>query len=415
MRRLLTEIGSPETLLPPVVHVAGTNAKGSVLALLRAMLEADGRRVHSYHSPPLLRFHECIRLATAYGLSADIADDQLADILTRVVAANAGQPLTSFEGETAAAMLAFSQTPADILLLETGLGGRLDATNVVPRPLLTVITPVDYDHVEMLGSTLAAIASEKAGIFRRDVPAVIARQHEEALSALRVSAATIGAPLFEHGQHWDAYEQHGRLVYQDENGLMDLPLPALTGRHQIDNAGTAVAVAQRLGALTPLEPAMATGLTRATWPGRLQSLSRGPLAAGLPPGSEVWVDGGHNAAAAAVVAQSMAELEERAPKSLHLILGMLTTKSPEAYLKPFRGLARSVAAIAVPDTSRAYAGSHTPDAIAEVAMKSGIYAKPAASLGDALQAIAGRANGKPVRVLICGSLHLAGTALREGA
>ncbi len=412
MHRLLSELGHPEQRLPPVVHVAGTNAKGSVLALLRAMLEADGRRVHSYHSPPLQRFHETVRLADAPGSSRDIADKQLTDCLGRVIAANAGAPLTSFEGETAAALLAFAETPADVLLLETGLGGRLDATNVVARPLLTILTPIDLDHVEFLGPTLPDIAGEKAGILKSGTPCVVGRQSLQALEKLREVAVTKGVLLSEHGQDWDAYEQHGRLIYQDESGLMDLPLPALAGRHQIDNAGLAVASAQRLGsALTPPESAISRGLTRVSWPGRLQPLSRTGLVAVLPEGSELWVDGGHNAAAAAVIAQAMAELEERAPKPLHLVLGMLRSKALEAYLRPFRGLARSVTGIEVPDVSRAYAGPYAPAEIAAAAQAAGIYAQPTASLQDGLAAIAVRANAKPVRVLVCGSLHLAGACL----
>ncbi len=411
MHRLLAALGHPEQRLPPVVHVAGTNAKGSVLALLRAMLEAGGRRVHSFHSPPLRRFHETVRLADAPGSSRDIGDDLLTQCLGRVIAANAGAPLTSFEGETAAALLAFAQTTADVLLLETGLGGRLDATNVVARPLLTVLTPIDLDHVEFLGPTLADIAGEKAGILKPGVPCVVGRQPPEALEKLRSVAAAKRVRLFEHGQDWDAYEQHGRLIYQDESGLLDLPLPALIGRHQIDNAGLAVASALRLGPLIPTEAALAKGLARVVWPGRLQALGRSGLAAVLPEGSEVWVDGGHNGAAAAVVAQAMAELEERAPKPLHLVVGMLKSKQLDAFLKPFRGLARSVTGIEIPDASRAYSGPYAPADIAAAALAQGIYAQPALSLEDGLAAIAVRSNGKPVRVLVCGSLHLAGTAL----
>ena len=411
MRRLLTALGGPERRLPPVVHVAGTNAKGSVLALLRAMLQADGQRVHSYHSPALRRFHETIQLADAPGSSRDIDDGLLTGCLARVIAANAGAPLTSFEGETAAALLAFTETPADILLLETGLGGRLDATNVVARPLLTVLTPIDLDHVEFLGPTLADIAGEKAGILKPGVTCVVGRQQTEALEALRNVASAKRVPLFEHGQDWDAYEQHGRLIYQDESGLLDLPLPSLVGRHQIDNAGLAVAAASQLGGLAPSEAAIERGVTKAAWPGRLQPLARNGLVAVLPEGSELWVDGGHNAAAAAVVAQAMAELEERAPKSLHLVLGMLKSKQLEAFLRPFRGLARSVTGIEIPDVSRAYAAPYAADDIATAARTAGIYAQPTQSLQDGLAAIAVRANAKPVRVLVCGSLHLAGACL----
>ena len=406
MRRLLAALDHPEERLPPVIHVAGTNGKGSVVAFLRAVLEAGGRRVHSYQSPPLQRIAECIGLA-----GAEISDAYFADVLGRVLAANAGAPLTSFEGETAAALLAFAETPADLVLLETGLGGRTDATNVVAQPLLTVLTPIDIDHAEFLGPALTDIAAHKAGILKRGSLCVVGRQHVEALDRIRDIAARIGAPLFEHGQDWDAYEQHGRLIYQDESGLSDLPPPALHGRHQVDNAGLAVAAALKLGALRPADAAIARGLTQVRWPGRLQRLDTHGLAAVLPPGSELWVDGGHNAAAATVVAQAMAELEERSPKSLHLVVGMLKSKRPEAYLKPFAGLARSVTGIVPPDVTRAYAPPYRAAEIADVAMKLGVYARPANNLEDGLAAIAVRANAKPVRVLVCGSLHLAGSTL----
>ena len=412
MHRLLAALGHPEERLPPAVHVAGTNAKGSLIAFLRAMLEAGGRRVHSYQSPPLQRISECIRLAPSGGrASAEIAEAPFALVLARVLAANAGAALTSFEGETAAALLAFAETPADVLLLETGLGGRLDATNVVARPLLTVLTPIDIDHAEFLGATLAEIAGEKAGILKRGTPCVVGRQHTQALTRIREIAKRTGAPLFEHGQDWDAYEQHGRLVYQDEDGLLDLPLPSLVGRHQIDNAGLAVAAALRLGVLRPDDRALAHGLTHVSWPGRLQMLSRLGLAAVLPPGSELWLDGGHNAAAAAVIAQATAEMEERSAKPLHLVLGMLKSKSLEAYLRPFAGLARSVTGIVPPDVSRAYASPHAAAEIADAAQRLGVFAQPAAGLEEGLAAIAVRANAKPVRVLVCGSLHLAGSTL----
>ena len=415
MRRLLTALGNPEQHLPPVIHVAGTNAKGSLIAFLRAILEADGRRVHSYHSPPLHNLHECIRLASGAGASEAISETGLTKTLARVLAANASAPLTSFEGETAAALLAFAGTPADLLLLETGLGGRLDATNVVAKPLLTVLTPIGIDHVEFLGSTLSAIAAEKAGILKPDTPCIVARQQPEALDRLRAIAAALHVPLIEHGQEWDAYEQHGRLVFQDEGGLLDLPLPNLMGRHQIDNAGLAVAVALRMGVLAPGEKAIAKGLTQADWPGRLQRLPRNGLCAVLPEGSELWLDGGHNAASAAVIAQAMAEMEERVPKPLHLLLGMLQSKRLDAYLKPFRGVARSVTGIMLPDVSRAYAGSHLPSGIVRAAEAEGIFSQPANGIADALAAIAVRANAKPVRVLICGSLHLAGSSLAADA
>ena len=411
MHRLLGALGDPQLRVPPVVHVAGTNAKGSVIAFMRAVLEAGGRRVHCYVSPPLQSLHDCIRLAGEGGVSHDISELQLAAALSRVLVANAGAALTSFEGETAAALLAFAETPGDLTLLETGLGGRLDATNVMPAPLLTVLTPIDIDHAEFLGATLPKIAAEKAGILKPGRPCVVARQHPEVLDRIRGVAERLGVPLFEHGQDWDAYEQHGRLVYQDENGLLDLPLPALAGRHQMDNAGLAVAALLRLGTLSADERAIALGLARTVWPGRLQPLSSAGLCAVLPQGSELWLDGGHNAAAAAVIAQAMAEMEDKSPKALHLVVGMLKSKRLDAFLKPFGGLARSVTGILPPDLSRAYAGPYAPAEIVASAEAAGIFGQPAAGLEDALAAIAVRANAKPVRVLVCGSLHLAGSCL----
>ena len=335
--------------------------------------------------------------------------------MERVLAANNGASLTSFEGETAAALMVFAETPGDIVLLETGLGGRLDATNVVAHPLLTVLTPIDIDHAEFLGTTVAEIAGEKAGILKRGTACVVGRQHPEALERIRDIAKRSGAPLAEHGQDWDAYEQHGRLVYQDQNGLLDLPLPSLAGRHQIDNAGLAVAAAMRLGSLKPDDKAIGRGLTQTRWPGRLQMLSPLGLAAVLPAASELWVDGGHNAAAASVIAQAMGEMEERSPKPLHLVLGMLKSKRLDTYLKPFSGLARSVTGIVPPDVSRAYAPAYAAADIANAAQSLGVFARPAESLEAGLAAIAVRANEKPVRVLVCGSLHLAGSALAAEA
>jgi len=416
MHRLLSALGRPERELPAVVHVAGTNAKGSLIALLAAMLQAAGRRVHTYQSPALFRTSESIRLAgLAHAPNKEIDEAAFAKLLLRVLDANGGAPLTSFEGETAAALLAFAETPADLVLLETGLGGRLDATNVVDAPLLTVLTPIDLDHTDFLGAKLTEIAREKSGIIKSGSPCVVGRQHVEALTSIRQVASSVGAPLFEHGQDWDAYEQHGRLVYQDENGLLDLPLPSLVGRHQIDNAGLAVAAALRLGTLRPDDRAIARGLTNTSWPGRLQMLAPQGLAAVLPEGSELWVDGGHNGAAAAVIAQAMSEMDERSGKRLHLVLGMLKSKSLEAFLKPFAGLARSVTGLTLPDVSRAYAEPYEAGQIANAASALSIYAQPAANLEEGLAAIAVRANGKPVRVLVCGSLHLAGTCLAADA
>ncbi|MFO1170412.1 MAG: folylpolyglutamate synthase/dihydrofolate synthase family protein [Hyphomicrobiaceae bacterium] len=409
MRGLLASLGSPEQRLPPVVHIAGTNGKGSVLTLLRAMLEADGRRVHAYVSPPLRAVTEAVRLAVLPGVSRDIADDAFAGYLDRVLAASNTHPVTSFEAETTAAFLAFAETPADVLLLEVGMGGRLDATNVVATPALTILTPVGLDHQAFLGDTLAKIASAKAGIIKRGVPCVVARQEEEALDVIEAEASTLRAPLTIFGRDFDAYAQNGRLVYQDEDGLLDLPLPALAGPHQVENAGTAIAAALRLGDLRPSSEAIARGLRDVVWPGRFQPLPALLVRSGLAPGSELWVDGGHNRAAALAIAEALRRRNAARPLPLHLIVGMLASRDPRPYLEPLAPLAETIIAVPIPDTSRAYAASHTAAVIAEAARSLGARASEADGFEAALATLA--LAPTPIRVLIGGSLHLVGAVL----
>ena len=414
IERLLARMGSPHTRLPPVIHVAGTNGKGSTVAFLKAMLEAAGRRVHVYTSPHLVRFHERIALAGADGYSRPIAEDYLVDVLSRAEAINGGEPITFFEISTAAAFLAFAETPADALILEVGLGGRLDATNVIERPALTVITPVSIDHADKLGDTLAKIAFEKAGILKRGVMGVIALQEEDGRRTIEAEARARGAPLFLWGEHFEAFEQRGRLVYQSESQLMDLPLPALKGRHQIINAGTAIAAAQHLKSLGLTDKAIEQGLLTATWPARMQRLVGGPLPAQLgDDGSELWLDGGHNPAGGAALAQSLADLEERAPKPLYLVCGMMGHKDAEGFLHPFAGLARRIVTVPMP---KAHQETQAADTLAAIARGLGIASEAAASVPAALDRIRTLAEG-PVRVMICGSLYLAGhvLALQEGA
>lgn len=410
MLGLLEALGHPEQRLPPVVHVAGTNGKGSVIAFLRAMLEADDRRVSCYLSPPLGSLHDAIRLPGADGISGQISEEQLAAALGRVLAANAGAPLTSFEGETAAAFLAFAETPADVLLLEVGMGGRGDATNVVDRPAVSVLTPISLDHQGFLGGTLAGIARHKAGIIKRGRPCVVARQERQALDVIEAEADRLRAPLILFGRDFEGYGQHGRFIFQHEAGLLDLPMPVLAGRHQVENAAVAIAAGQQLGRLAPSERAIERGLATVRWPGRMQMLAHGGLASLLAAGSELWLDGGHNAAAAQQIAEAFAALEERSPKPLHLVLGMLRSKHPDAYLSHFVGLAASVTGIAIPDVSRAYAPSLTSSEIEEAAARLGLPASSSEDVEEGLAAIAASANG-PVRVLIAGSLHLAGHVL----
>jgi len=404
MWRLLGRLGHPERRLPPVVHVAGTNGKGSVIAYLRAMLEAAGLTAHVYTSPHLVRFHERIRLGRPEGGEL-VAEDRLTALLEECEVANGGEPITFFEITTAAALLAFARDPADYLLLEVGLGGRLDATNVVESPRLCVITSIDYDHQQYLGDTLALIAAEKAGILKPGVSAVVGPQPEEALAAIEFAARRVGAPLLVADRDWQAYEQHGALVYQDEAGLLDLPMPQLPGRFQIDNAGIAVAAARALGEPRLKAASVAQGLRSVRWPARLQRLGPGPLLDLLPPDAELWLDGGHNPSAGRALAQSLAEFDERVPRPLTLIVGMLRTKEPAGFFKPFAGLANRVITIAIPEEENALPA----EALREVAASQGLSADPAAGIADALSLAAGAET--PTRVVICGSLYLAGRVL----
>ena len=416
VERLLGKLGDPHKRLPPVVHIAGTNGKGSVTAYLKAIIEAAGARVHVYTSPHLVRFHERIELAGPGRRAAPIGEETLVDVLTRTQATNGSDDVTQFEITTAAAFLAFAEHPADVLLLEVGLGGRLDATNVVDHPVLDVITPISLDHAEKLGATLPKIAAEKAGILRAGVPAVISQQEPEAEDVIRAEALRLGTPLIVWGEHFDAYEQRGRLVVQLEELLLDLPLPGLVGRHQIVNAGTAVAAALRLAADLPQlgidERAIEQGLTSVRWPARMQRLDSGPLPSLLKSGSELWLDGGHNPAAGRALAQTMADLEERAPKPLHLIVGMMGLKDAGGFLSAFRGLASHVVTVPIPG---AHEAPHAPETLAETAREVGLRAESVADVATALKRTDAYAPG-PKRILICGSLYLAGhvLGLQEG-
>ncbi|GLO72984.1 bifunctional folylpolyglutamate synthase/dihydrofolate synthase [Phaeobacter italicus] len=392
--RLLGALDNPQEKLPPVIHVAGTNGKGSTQSMIRAGLEGMDKAVHAYTSPHLARFHERIRLAGSL-----ISEDHLTDILDECYRANGGEDITYFEITTVAGLLAFSRTPADYTLLEVGLGGRLDATNVI-TPELSIITPVSIDHEQFLGNTIAKIAAEKAGIIKRGVPVVVGPQHEDALEVIEATAARLGAPVLAYGQYWHVQEERGRLVFQDENGLLDLPLPALLGAHQIQNAGAALAALRHLGAD---EAACEAAMTNAEWPARMQRLKTGPLveAAG---DAELWLDGGHNAAAGIALADVLADLPKR---PTHLICGMLNTKDVKGYMAPLAAQAASLTAISIPDEINTLSAEET-----EAAAKSvGLEATTAANTMAALQAIL--AKDPTARVLICGSLYLAGHILRE--
>ena len=407
MQRLLARIDHPERKLPPVIHVAGTNGKGSTIAFMRAILEDAGHHVHVYTSPHLVRFNERFRLASEGGGKL-VGDDELRAAVEECECVNAGEPITVFEMTTAAGMLLFSRNPADVLLLEVGLGGRLDATNVVDAPLLSVITPVSLDHAEYLGDTIESVAAEKAGILKRGVRAVIGPQMPEALAVIERAAERLRAPLLIAGEQWNISEEHRRLVYQDDDGLLDLPAPKLIGRHQFVNAGIAVAALRASGLKIP-PAAYEAGLIKAEWPARMQRLTQGKLVTLAPPGSEIWLDGGHNPDGGRAVSVALADLEERAPKPLVMIIGMLGTKDFEGYLRSFSGLARRLYAVPVPDAERSLA----PKQIADAANNLGVPAETAADVEAALAAVTTMALDPPPRILIGGSLYLAGDVLRR--
>ena len=415
IERLLAALGHPERNVPPAIHVAGTNGKGSTVAFLRAIFEAAGLRAHVYTSPHLVRFHERIRVA-----GSPVAEDALAELLEECERANGAAPITFFEITTAAAFLAFARAPADVLLLETGLGGRLDATNVIV-PALCAITPVSLDHQHFLGDTLAAIAGEKAGILKRLVPAVVAHQEAGASAVIEARARALGAPLRRHGREWTAQPTPGGMVYRSAAQEWQLPTPALPGRHQVANAGLAAAIAEALEPRFGLTAAhVARGIGAAQWPARMQRLRHGPLVSLLPPGSELWLDGGHNPAAGRAIAAMLddagldaagldaAGRDAAGASGFHLVIGMLATKDAEGFLAPLIGRAASLSTVAVPGAE----ASLDAGELAAHARALGTTAEEAQGVGDAIGRIAARARG-PARVLICGSLYLAGTVLAE--
>jgi dihydrofolate synthase/folylpolyglutamate synthase len=408
--RLLASLGNPHLKLPPVIHVAGTNGKGSACAFARAMLEAQGLRVHVHTSPHLVRFHERIRLAGKL-----ISEEALVSLLEEVEEINQGREITFFEITAAAMFLAFSRYPADAVVLEVGLGGTYDATNVVPNPAMTVIQPVGMDHKEFLGDDLAGIAAEKAGIIKKGSPLVVGPQNEIARDVILAHADRLGVSVFEFGQDFVSRQEHGRMVYEDGTGLLDLPLPRLAGRHQIENAGVAIAALRHAGRGWGQDAAVERGLFTVEWPARLQRLHRGPLVDAAPKGAEVWLDGGHNPHGAEAVSRAMADMEEHGDRPLYLICGMLSNKDALGYLRSFNGLARHVVTVAIAGE----AGSMGAGALYDVARRAGLDAAPAEDLDDAMLQVTAwtRLDDQetPPRILICGSLYLAGKVLAENA
>jgi dihydrofolate synthase/folylpolyglutamate synthase len=399
--RLLDQLGRPQDRLPPVVHVAGTNGKGSVIAFLRAMLEAAGLSVHVYTSPHLVRFNERIVVA-----GSQITDESLTEALSECERINAGAPITFFEITTAAAMLAFSRTPADLCLLETGLGGRLDATNVIRRPALTAITPIGLDHQAFLGTTLGEIAGEKAGILKPGVSAIVGAQRPEAEAVIRQRAADVAAPLLWQGEQWTVARAGNEVIFVSDSGTLNLPLPALLGPHQVANAGLAIACVQGLRNHASVgAEAIIRGLQEVHWPARLQRLSGGRLSSLLPDEWELWLDGGHNPLAGQALAGQVRQWRDR---PVHLVFGMLRSKDATGFLKPLAPFVASLVAVAIAGEE----GSLDPEEAAGRARAAGIAAETAADVAHALEKISSR-HQQAARVLICGSLYLAGQVLEE--
>lgn len=409
--RLLAALGDPHLKLPPVIHVAGTNGKGSVSAFCRSILEAAGLAVHVHTSPHLVNWHERYRLGVAGGRGQFVEDAVLADAVRRVAAANGGQKITVFEILTAVTFLLFSEHPADVAIVEVGLGGRFDATNVIPHPAVSIIMPISLDHQAYLGDRVELIAAEKAGIMKRGVPVVIGFQTEDAARDVLVETAErLGCPYTVYGQDFMAHEEYGRLVYQDEFGLADLPLPRLPGRHQYANAAAAIRAVKAAG-LAVTEHAMEIGLAHVEWPGRLQRLTDGALARLAPRGSEIWVDGGHNPGAGQVIAETMASFEERDARPLFLVTGMINTKDPVGYFEPFGGLAERVFTVPI----RGSDAGLDPVALAGDAARAGLDVEPLSSVADALAEISRitAEDAVPPRILIGGSLYLVGDVLAD--
>jgi dihydrofolate synthase/folylpolyglutamate synthase len=406
MLALLERLGRPERRLPPAIHVAGTNGKGSTIAYLRAILEAANLRVHVYTSPSLVRINECYRLGRAGG-GRLVGDDELYAALEQCERANAGAPITIFEIETAAAFCLFAQHPADVVLLEVGLGGRLDATNVIEAPLASVIAPISMDHTEFLGDTLTAIAGEKAAIIKRNVPAICAEQSPDAMAVIEQQAKRMHAPLHSAGQEWHVNVERGRLVYQDDRGLMDLAAPKLFGRHQFDNAGLAIATLRAQSRFRIEPAAFEAGIVHAEWPARMQRLASGALLEQAPQGSELWLDGGHNAEGGRVAAAALGDLEERVPRPLVVIAGMMANKDAKAFLANFAGLTRHIIAVQIPNRE----GAMPPDRLADAARALGMRVETSGGVEAALRSLARLAYEVPPRILITGSLYLAGHVL----
>lgn len=407
--RLLEALGNPQDKLPPIIHIAGTNGKGSATAFARALLEAEGLAVHVHTSPHLVNWHERYRLGRK-GETGQLVDDAtLSDAVARVTEANGEHMITVFELLTAVTFVLFAEHPADAVVLEVGLGGRFDATNVISKPAVSLIMPVSLDHQSYLGDKVEIIAAEKAGIIKRGCPVVIGFQSSDDARQVMIDIADrLRCPLSVFGQDFLAYQEHGRMVYQDESGLIDLPLPRLLGRHQIANAAAAIKAVREAGfALS--DQAVENAMTSVTWPARMQRLTQGDLMRFAPEKAEIWLDGGHNPGAGVVIAEALAELEERDPRPLYLITGMINTKDPVGYFEAFTGMARQVYTVAISSSDSGI--DH--ETLADAARRAGLEALPVASVADGLKAIKEQVKDEVIapRILIGGSLYLAGDVL----
>jgi dihydrofolate synthase/folylpolyglutamate synthase len=408
--RLLERLDNPQRRLPPVIHVAGTNGKGSACAFSRALLEAAGLRVHVHTSPHLVNWHERYRLA-APGGGRLVEDEVLAAAVARVAKANDGDKITVFEILTAVTFVLFSEHPADAAIIEVGLGGRFDATNVIDNPAVSVIMPVSVDHQAYLGDRVELIAAEKAGIIKPGRPVVIgAQESDTAQDVLLETAARLDAPVMIYGQDFLAYEENGRMIYQDEEGLLDLSPPKLPGRHQYANAAAAIAAVKTAGFEIPYRAAN-RAMTTVDWPGRMQRLSQGALVELAPKGSEIWLDGGHNPGAGIVVAEALAEQEERFGRPLFLIAGMINTKDQTGYFRAFKGIARHVFTVPVASSEAGVTNTE----LALRAADAGLSAEPVNSVANALMLLRDTWDvvEVPPRILICGSLYFAGEVLAD--
>ncbi len=407
--RLLEALGNPQDKLPPIIHIAGTNGKGSATAFARALLEAEGLAVHVHTSPHLVNWHERYRLGRK-GEAGQLVDDAtLSEAVARVTEANGAHMITVFELLTAVTFVLFAEHPADAIILEVGLGGRFDATNVITKPAVSLIMPVSLDHQSYLGDKVEIIAAEKAGIIKRGCPVVIGYQsNDDARQVMIDIADRLRCPVSVFGQDFIAYQEHGRMVYQDESGLIDLPLPRLPGRHQIANAAAAIKAVREAG-FTLSDQAVEKAMTSVTWPARMQRLTEGALMRFAPEKSEIWLDGGHNPGAGMVIAEALAELEDRDPRPLYLITGMINTKDPVGYFEAFSGMARQVFTVAISSSDSGI--DH--ETLADAARRAGLEALPVAGVAEGLQAIKDRVKDEVIapRILIGGSLYLAGDVL----